>query len=222
VDIEGESKLKQSNDMTKHIKSIRKMNKAFETPHSSSSKKSVLRESSVRAASSSSSSSSYRDALSIVRRVSSDRKEELLIILRDLMTKGCIIGKHVIVGVNSVSRVIDAAIMRSRSTSPANHMTKDRLSSICIAKDTHPANIHDDIIAAAQLQKIPVVLFPRLCRELGSILKIKRASCIAILNTVVETTSIEGQDKAAEQEEDALQAQLDKLKEFVLSLCPSP
>ncbi len=93
----------------------------------------------------------------------SDSKDMLLLKIQTCINNGAKIGKEIIVGFNSVNKLIES----------------ENCEVICIAKDTNP-NILNCVIEVCTVRNIPFVILPNLSEPLTQLFKIKSVTCFAL------------------------------------------
>ena len=134
---------------------------------------------------------------------SQDSKYQLVKHIESALERGVKVGCHVIVGFNSVNKLLDKCvtvrksneIRRTESSTIKNHnqmpnddkiaeiaqnQRKQCVSVICVCKDS-PTVLQNRVVEAAVLQGLPVAIIPHFANQLASLFKIKRASCFAII-----------------------------------------
>lgn len=98
-----------------------------------------------------------------VRVSSADNKDVFLDHLRHALDAGCRLGVDFFAGTNDAAKLLEA---RNAAV-------------LCVARDA-PSGLHNHLVDAAHLLRVPVVVLPKLTLPLAATLGIKRASCFAV------------------------------------------
>ncbi len=135
--------------------------------------------------------------------ISAETKLGLVRRISTALTKGANVGRHFLVGFNSINRTLESSArsgitseicketreiesrntcMRSEGNAPSSVNDEAKLvTAICVCRDS-PILLQNRIVEAAFLQKVPVIIVPAFTDQLAALLKLKRANCFAILN----------------------------------------
>lgn len=125
--------------------------------------------------------------------VGGDEKEQVIKKIRTSVTAGAKVGREIVVGFNSVMRLIE----------------RDEVAVVCVAQDGHPTLLKS-MVEAAKAKQIATVTIPKLSQSARKELSLKSASCFAVRETVSSDPTSDGSEDAS--------ASIDDLKEYLLSL----
>lgn len=124
-----------------------------------------------------------------------EEKEKMVQKLKKVKAGGARIGKHFIVGTNSIARTLE----------------RGEASVLVIPRDS-PACLYNHLVEAALERKVPIVIVPKFAVQLRECLQLKSASSLAL-------KAARSADKKHKEEEDMLlDSSLDDLREFLLDL----
>jgi ribosomal protein L7Ae-like RNA K-turn-binding protein len=123
--------------------------------------------------------------------VAAEEKEQVVKKIRTCIGAGAKVGRDIVVGFNSVMRLIE----------------RDDAEVVCVAQDGHPTLLKS-MVEAAKAKQIGTVTVPKLNQSVRKELSLKSASCFALRKT----------QQSSENIDETASASIDDLKEYLLAL----
>ena len=108
-----------------------------------------------------------------IRVVNSESKSGVIKRLENSLSKRARVGQEFIVGFNSLMKKLENITESSCETGDKG------VALVCICRDS-PAALHNRVVEAANIRKIPVVILSSFTAQLSLCFKLKRANCFAV------------------------------------------
>jgi ribosomal protein L7Ae-like RNA K-turn-binding protein len=131
--------------------------------------------------------------------IDGDEKEEAVKKVKTAADSGAKLGRDIIIGFNSVMRVIEAGDAEI----------------VCVGHDG-PAAMLKCLVEAAKAKSVVTVAVPKLNHSIRNILSLKSVSCFALKKAQASHEGVNSEE--ATELLDAIHAAIDDLREFLLSL----
>lgn len=136
-----------------------------------------------------------------------EEKDEILNKLKKIKEAGARVGKHYIVGSNSIASALE----------------KGKVSVLLIPRDS-PACLYNHLVEAAREKNVTIVVLPKFATQLRECLLLKSASCLALFTKGGKEEAQNGRknntsmDDANEETEMQLDSAIDALREHLIDL----
>ena len=129
-----------------------------------------------------------------LKTVSVTKRDNILKKLKVVLSVGAKIGKHIIVGFNTVQKSLE----------------KSAAAVVCFPRDS-PNDFQEAIIESAKVRGVPIVVLPSTGSQLAKVFSLKKVSCF-IIPTQAQLNSVPS-DNLSNCEEDLLLSTLDGFRE---------